>query len=266
MDRRRFLSLFGAGALGGMAGARFPGRRQAQGEPDDEVEAPTSGMQRIIWSVDTTTPVAALTFDDGPEPEFTRQVLELLDHYDAKATFMVMGYNAVQHPDVLREIVAAGHEIGSHGWSHLNLAKSTVGQVRYEIEVGSRIVGDRVGVPVRFFRPPHGRLTEAAIRLLALGGHDIVLWSLSRGNLAWRSSDRVVSHVLDRIGSGDIVLLHDGLGRATFHRGTEFAERLHRRRATEMEALPRILEGIRARGLRPATLSELMTAEQAVQG
>lgn len=266
MDRRRFLSLFGVGALGGMAGAGFPRTRRQRQLQDEDVEAPTSGLQQIIWSVDTATPLAALTFDDGPDPELTPRILELLDRYDAKATFMVMGYNALQHVDVLRDIVAAGHDVGSHGWSHLNLARSTVAQTRHEIGFGSRIVEQRIGSPIRFFRPPHGRLTEAAQRLIALEGHDILLWSLSRGKLSWQSPDQIASHVLGRIAPGDIVLLHDGIGRGTFHRGTEFAERLRRRRSIELQALPRILEEVRARGIGLTTVSDLLAARRPRDG
>lgn len=262
MDRRRFLSLLGVGALGGIVGAGFPKQREQRDEQDEDVEAPTSGARQIVWSVDTAAPLAALTFDDGPDPELTPRILDLLDRYDAKATFMVMGYNALQHPTLLHDIVAAGHDVGSHGWSHLNLAKSTVAQTRHEIGFGRRVVEKRAGVPVRFFRPPHGRLSEAAVRLAALEGHDILLWSLSRGNLSWQSPDEVASHVLAGIGRGDIVLLHDGLGRGTFHRGTDFADRLRRRRTVELEALPRILEGARARGLRLATVSDLMAVQR----
>lgn len=262
MDRRRFLSLFGAGALGGMAGAGFPRPRQRQNDPDEDVESPTSGSRQIIWSIDTASPLTAVTFDDGPDPELTPQILDLLERYEAKATFMVMGYNALQHPALLDDIVAAGHDVGSHGWSHLNLAESTVAQTRHEIGFGRRVVEKRAGVPVRFFRPPHGRLTEAAVRLAALEQHDILMWSLSRGNLSWRSPDDVAEHVLGRIGPGEIVLLHDGIGRGTFHRGTEFADRLRRRRSVELKALPRILEGARARGLRLATVSDLMAARR----
>jgi peptidoglycan-N-acetylglucosamine deacetylase len=267
MRRKRFLALLGVAALGSATGARLARSHEPRDVPDegrdlpdDEVENPLSGLQRIIWSVDTKAPVVALTFDDGPDPEFTPRIVDVLDRYKVTATFMVMGYNAVRHAELLREIVAAGHEIGGHGWHHLNLAKASVAETRTEIEFGTRMIEERAGVPVRVFRPPYGRFNEAAVRLLALREHDMVVWSVTRGKLAWQEADQVASHVVGSVGPGDIVDLHDGIGRGTFNPGTEFAERLRRRRAVEVAALPRILEGLRARGLRLKTVSGLVAA------
>jgi peptidoglycan/xylan/chitin deacetylase (PgdA/CDA1 family) len=267
MRRRRFLALLGVGALGGATGTRLAwsdGSREVPNEARDvldaDVENPLGGMQRIIWSVNTKAPVAALTFDDGPDPEFTPRILSLLDRFEMTATFMVMGHNAVQHAGLLREIVAAGHEIGAHGWRHLNLARASAAETRTEIEFGTRMIEERAGVPVRVFRPPYGRFNDAAVRLLALRRRDLVVWSVTRGKLAWQDADQVASHVVGSVDPGDIVDLHDGIGRGTFKPGTEFAKRLRRRRTVELEALPRILEELRARGLRLETVSGLVAA------
>jgi peptidoglycan/xylan/chitin deacetylase (PgdA/CDA1 family) len=269
MRRRRFLALLGVGALGGATGTRLAwsdGSREVPNEArhvlDADVENPLGGMQRIIWSVNTKAPVAALTFDDGPDPEFTPRILSLLDRFEVTATFMVMGHNAVQHAGLLREIVAAGHQIGAHGWRHMNLAGASAAETRTEVEFGTRMIEERAGVPVRVFRPPYGRFNDAAIRLLALRRSDLVVWSVTRGKLAWQDADQVASHVVGSVDPGDIVDLHDGIGRGTFNPGTEFAKRLRRRRTVEVEALPRILEELRARGLRLETVSGLVAAGQ----
>ena len=225
-----------------------------------EIEDRGSGVQRVVWAVETDHPLSALTFDDGPDPEFTPRILEILEYHDVRATFMAMGYNAVRHSHLLREVVAAGHEIGSHTWSHIKLTNATPRQARAEIEHGAREVQDEAGVRVRYFRPPHGRLSDAAMRIVARLGHDIVVWSVTRGELGWQDPDLVSSHVVDSLGPGEIVDFHDGIGRATFDRSSDLATRLRRRRATEIEALPRILEGARARGLRLVTMSELLAA------
>jgi peptidoglycan-N-acetylglucosamine deacetylase len=269
MHRRRFLALFGVGALGGAAGAGLTlakGRpdvpEQLRNAPNEEVEGPSSGLQRIIWSVDTEAPVAALTFDDGPDPEFTPRILDTLDRHAVRATFMAVGHNAVRHTGLLKEVVAAGHEIGGHGWVHLNLADATVAEARTEIEFGTRMIEERAGVPVRAFRPPYGRFSEASLRLLAQRGCDMVVWSVTRGKLAWEEPDQVAAHVTDTLRRGDIIDLHDGIGRGTFNPGTELAARLSRRREVEMQALPQILERVHARGLKLSTVSELMAASR----
>jgi peptidoglycan-N-acetylglucosamine deacetylase len=264
MRRRQFLALFGGGAVGSLAGAGLARarlqREPQKADPDEEAHDPRSGQVQIIWSVETKAPLAALTFDDGPDPEFTPRILDLLDRYGARATFLAMGYNAARHPGLLREVVAAGHEIGNHTWSHLNLAHTSPTRTQTEIERGAREIEDRAGVPIRFFRPPYGRLSEAVVRVLAPLGHDVLQYSQTRGGPSMQSVAQVVSHVGEVLGPGDILLLHDGIGRGTFQRDADFAQRLRHRRHVELKALTRILENARARGLGLGTASELLAA------
>jgi peptidoglycan-N-acetylglucosamine deacetylase len=269
MERRRFLALFGAGALGGAAGTGLalpkgrPKLPDELGERSSQViDGPWSGIQRVVWSVDTDTRLAALTFDDGPDPEFTPRILDTLDRHGVRATFMAMGHNAVRHRRLLREVVAAGHEIGGHGWHHLNLADATLAEARTEIEFGTRMIEECAEVPVRVFRPPYGRFSEASLQLLAQRGCDMVVWSVTRGKLAWQEPDRVAAHVTGALRPGDIIDLHDGIGRGTFNPGTELAARLSRRREVEVQALPQILKRARTRGLKLSTISELVAASR----
>jgi len=272
MNRRRFLAYFGAGAAGGLAGGSLASMRRRDNprpEPSrkaaesDLITPASTGTQRIIWSVDTEEPVAAVTFDDGPDPEFTPRILDLLNRFEAKATFMVMGYNAVTHPELLREIAEAGHEIGGHGWKHLNLTRTSAEETRREIQHGIRVIEERTGIPIRVFRPPYGRFGENAVRVLARSRPDLVVWSVTRGMLSWREPEYISSHILNALGPGDIVDLHDGIGRATFNRHSESGRRIRRRREDELSALPGILGGAKAKGLRLETVSDLMASWQA---
>lgn len=226
-------------------------------EGDDEVADPRRGTQEIIWSVATGAPVAALTFDDGPHPDLTPRILDVLDLYGVKATFMVMGYAAERHQDLLAEVIARGHEVGNHTWRHLHVTKTSAATTRREIEQGTSIIEDIGGVPVRLFRPPQGRLSEAVVRLVTKMQQDIVLWSVTRGEKAWRTPDAVARHVVQEAGPGDIVDLHDGIGRGTFVPGTALADTLMRRRQEEVEALPRIIEQLQQQGLHLGTVSTL---------
>lgn len=263
MDRRRFLTVLGLGAAGGAGSglgwrARNAGADRAAPEAQ-KLAGTSSGQQRIVWSVDTASPVAALTFDDGPDPDFTPRILEVLDAYSVTATFFSLGHNAAQHPRLLREVVAAGHEIGSHGWKHLNLSQTTAEETRREIVQGTELVEDHAEARVRAFRPPYGRFNEIAVRLLAERQQDMYVWSVTRGELAWQEPWRVARHVIESTRPGDIVDLHDGIGRGTFQREEEFAQKLIRRRKVEVDALPRILEDAGDAGIRFATVSDLMT-------
>lgn len=267
MDRRKFLALIGAGAAGSAGTAltrrRDEGRGTGEGPPPQELEAASTGQQRITWSVETAARIAALTFDDGPDPAFTPRILEILDSHRVTATFFALGYNAARHPGLLQEVVAAGHEIGSHGWRHLSLVGASPEEARREIEHGTRLVEDHAGVAVRSFRPPYGRFDEITLRILAQQPQDMYVWSVTRGPLAWKDPARIAAHLKQEVRPGDIVDLHDGIGRGTFDRTAAFAQKLVRRRSVEVDALPRVLEEAAESGLRFTTVSELVRKARA---
>jgi peptidoglycan/xylan/chitin deacetylase (PgdA/CDA1 family) len=270
MNRRRFLAYLGMGAAGAAAGTELapargalhtPRQHPPARPPAEEAPNPTwRGSERVVWSVDTDELIASISFDDGPDPEFTPRIIAILERFQVKATFMVMGYNAVRNPGLLKEILDAGHEVGGHGWSHRNLAETSRNETRYEIEHGNGVIEDLTGVPVRVFRPPYGRFGEEAVRVLARSSPDLIVWSITRGLLSWRDPRYISSHVIGALGPGDIVDLHDGIGRGTFAPRGMPAQRIRRRREDEVRALPRILEGAQERGLRLVRISDLMAA------
>lgn len=267
-NRRQFLGLAGVGALGlgtGIAG-RTTGQLETSTGDGAEIRLGDHGhgVRRLVWSVDTDHARIALTFDDGPDPRFTPRVLDILDRYGVSATFMPMGYNATEHRALMEEVVSAGHEIGSHTWSHRSFVDLTPEETRDEIVRGSAAIADITGAEPTLFRPPKGRMTEAGFAHAGDLGYDVVLWSVTRGDLDVRDPDVVADHVTSTIGPGDIVLLHDGIGRGTFNPGHPMEDELFGRRETEVRALPRILEGISAAGLEPCTVQTLLDSEGAV--
>jgi peptidoglycan/xylan/chitin deacetylase (PgdA/CDA1 family) len=274
MQRRRFLGLLGAGLAGsGVAAARLAapdlGRRAsagARGAPpqesvDDRVQGPDTGLQRVVWSVDTSEPLVALTFDDGPDPEFTPAILDVLDDFDVPATFMVMGFNAVRSPHLLNAAVSAGHDVGNHSWSHLDLREESAATTVEEIRRGSDAVHAITGRRTRLFRPPRGEFTGNAIRAAALLDHDVMLWSVTREAPTDAAPAAVAAAVLGRLEPGSIVDLHDGIGRGTFNPGETWTEELRHRRRIEVAALPLILRAAQREGLRFVTASELIASE-----
>ena len=275
MKRRSLLGMLGAAGVGGAAavtaaaaGANTEGHRLYGHSWDHDAERANNaglgngehrriGSGRIVWSVDTTERVVALTFDDGPDPALTSRVLDELDAASASATFMMMGWNAHTNRALALDVEAAGHEIGSHGWSHLDLAQCSPEQVTTELTKGKAAIEAVTRAPVRWFRPARGVLTGHAIRVATELGHDIAMWSLTAAVSDRQSSDRVGRQVVDNAGPGDIVCLHDGLGRGTFARESKTASKLLRRRTAELDALGPLLNALSARDFRFVTLSEL---------
>lgn len=218
------------------------------------------GQQRLIWSVSTAKPLAALTFDDGPDPELTPGILEVLAEHGVQATFNVMGWNALRHPDLVRAVVAAGHELGNHTWTHQDLALQSTLQTRRQLERGHEAIERTAGVRPRFFRPPRGNLTGSAIELAAELGYDVLLWSVTRGSAGVGTPASVADHLARTVAPGDVVALHDGIGRGTFHPSGPSAHRLRARRLVEVQALPAAVEQVLGRGLRLVTVSALLAA------
>ena len=222
---------------------------EAGGAADEGEEVARLGTRRVVWSTTVTEPVAAITFDDGPTPEFTPRILDALAAAGVTATFNVMGHDGVAHPGLLREVVAAGHEIGNHTWSHRDLTSLTPEETREEIERCRREVEDLLQQPFTSFRPPRGELTGYALRVAAQNGYDVYVWSCTRGPGDSTSVDHVAAYVGSTVQPGDVLGLHDGIGRGTFAPRAAFARALAERRELEVRALPVALARIADRGV-----------------
>lgn len=183
----------------------------------------------------------ALTFDDGPDPQITPKVLKALSEYDARATFFVLGQCAEQHPELLHDIVAAGHALGNHSYSHP--ARPSAEQAIAELEKTEQIIQQTTGRKTSLFRPPYGITDNALTRRALARGYTVVLWTISSADSNPIGPEVIASNVIYTPNPGDIVLMHDGSG--------------HHRTA---EALPRILEELGEAGFEFVTLPALMRA------
>lgn len=249
-----------AGAGGLTAGLAHGSEPKEEFDLADAASPPNGvrlGSRRLVWNAETAEQVAALTFDDGPDPDLTPRILDVLDRYDVSASFHVMGYNAVENPDLLREIVARGHEVGSHTWSHPNLRTQTPDETERQLSLCADVIRSVTGKQPRSFRPPYGILTGPAVRQAATMGYDVVLWSLGRGVPGEGTPRDVADHVAGNLRPGDIVLLHDGIGTETFDDLGEQGP-VRRRRDVEVDALPEIIERSLEAGTRFTTLEELL--------
>jgi peptidoglycan/xylan/chitin deacetylase (PgdA/CDA1 family) len=158
----------------------------------------------------------ALTFDDGPNPAFTPRLLDVLASHDVRATFFLLGGHAQTEPELVRRIVAAGHLIGNHSWSHPNLALTSPRRVQDELAWTSETLEQIAGAPIRFFRPPFGARRPEVLRAARSLGMVPVMWNAMTTDWVGLSADVIVkrlTHSIDRLerrGWAANIVLHDG--------------------------------------------------------
>lgn len=152
----------------------------------------------------------ALTFDDGPNPAVTPQLLRLLARCGVTATFFLIGRHVQANASLVREIVSAGHSVGNHTQSHVNLMRSSARTARRELDMCSEEIASACGARPRFLRPPFGLRRPGLKRIAAdVGLEWIVMWSRHAGD--WRPQDHSkLAQRLQAVRGGDVVLLHDG--------------------------------------------------------
>jgi len=164
----------------------------------------------LLWRVDAQAPTAYLTFDDGPTPELTRRLLDLLAQYDAQATHFLIGQHAERHPALARAIVEAGHEVGNHTYHHPDPWSLPQADLAHELEETTRVLRDVTGAPVRALRPPYGHPTGFLRRWCAEQNQRMVMWDVMPGDfLTTATADRVARFVCRHVRPGSIIVLHD---------------------------------------------------------
>ncbi len=210
----------------------------------------------VVTHGDRRRPAIALTFDDGPDPETTPRLLELLARHGAHATFFLIGSHAEQYPELVRRLAREGHEIGNHTYAHprlLNLARSH--PMQREIERGQQALQALApSAATPSYRPPVGLKSPWLARVQRRLGLRVVLWSLHARDTGRATAEQVAHRVLTRIGPGDIVVMHDGHDICGRHRRTAVA------------ALELVLPELDRRGLKAVTVEQLLGAQEAATG
>lgn len=187
----------------------------------------------------------ALTFDDGPMPKTTEQVLTILKQNNIKATFFWIGINLKKYPDIGRKVVAEGHAIGNHTWHHWYFPMSPT-TAAAEIENTSKLIYDTTGVKTLLFRPPGGFLNNGLARYAISQNYTVTMWSVEPGEFKRRNTAAsYVKNVISHAAPGGIVLLHD----------------IHPRTVL---ALPQIIAGLKQRGYQFVTVPELLKMQSTV--
>lgn len=174
-----------------------------------------------------------LTFDDGPHPEHTPAVLDVLNRYGVKGTFFLRGDRIAGNEALVRRMFDAGHGIGNHGWSHRSLWFRPGAEIRLEIERTASTIASVIGQRPSLFRPPCGRFDSRFRRIMQETDHRLVLWSLLSYDWAEADSAAVGKTVEKHLHPGAVLVFHDG----------------HRRGALLSAVLPQVIESVRRRGL-----------------
>lgn len=190
---------------------------------------------------DTRRPQIALTFDDGPHPVYTLQLLDILRRTHTPATFFVVGEQVEKNPGLVRLEVAEGNEVGDHTYDHVNLTLIPPELVAYEVSRCDAAITKATGAPVRFFRPPGGEYNGEVLREAARHGYITTLWTNDAGDFTKPSSSVIVTRTVSHLENGAIILLHDGIPET-------------------VEALPGIINAARQRGYQFVTISQLAHA------
>ena len=168
----------------------------------------------IIWKKITDEKKIWLTFDDGPEKEVTEFILETLKKLNIKASFFLIGKNIQEFPEITKEIIKKGHIIGNHSFSHLNGFKSKNEEYIYDIELGQKLINEKLvemGITnkIKIFRPPFGRILPQQIKRLK-ENYKIVMWDIFSWDFKKNiSPEKIYNNVIDNVVEGSILVFHN---------------------------------------------------------
>lgn len=168
-------------------------------------------VRKVLGSlthVVTTDAVLSLTFDDGPDPETTPKVLALLEKFQARGTFFVVGQAAAKHPDLIRRIAAGGHTVGLHSWDHRAFPGLSSRERCRQIRECERVLQPYMS---RLFRPPYGEQTVMSRLEAFTMGYEVVGWNVNSGDWYESQSSVMGTYLLEMVAPGGIVLFHDTL-------------------------------------------------------
>ncbi|MBA9087677.1 polysaccharide deacetylase family sporulation protein PdaB [Fontibacillus solani] len=199
----------------------------------------------IVWEVPTTDKFIAFTFDDGPSPRQTPEILKILEEYQAKATFFVIGDRVERNPEIVREELRLGHEVANHSLHHPSFQGLNQDSMSKEISRTQEIITQATGHTPTLFRPPGGFYNERLINISKQNHLQLILWSWHQDTNDWRAPgvQRIVNKVLNNARNGDIILMHDFV-----YKSSQTAE-----------ALKIILPELKKQGYSFVTVSELLS-------
>ncbi|MBM7690712.1 delta-lactam-biosynthetic de-N-acetylase [Peribacillus deserti] len=212
--------------------------------PGQILNVPDKSYSGMIYMGPSSKKVIALTFDDGPEDVYTPQILNILKSKNIKATFFAMGQQVKAYPDLLKRINSEGHAIGNHTWYHPNITSLTDSQLIQTVQSTTDEIEKVTGVKTNFFRPPYGAINDNQIDTLNNLGYQSISWTIDSYDWSGASANVILSRVNARAVPGGIVLLHN------------FKDA--RKLDGMIEALPKMIDNLRAQGYQFVTIPELL--------
>lgn len=229
--------------------AQFQGKTIKHVKINNPIKTVAQGtLDNPIGQSSAAKPIA-LTFDDGPWPNTTGQVLDFLQKNNIKATFFVVGRQVQRYPQLVKRIVSEGHAIANHTWSH-QYHRYNPGGAANEIDKTAELIYKLTGIKTNLFRPPGGILNNGLAAYAQQQKYAVVMWSAD--SLDWRhnSSQALRDRILKEASAGGIVLMHDGGGN----------------RAKTVQALPLVIAELKKRGYTFVTVPELMEMQEKDKG
>jgi len=202
--------------------------------------APTGLKPATYFQANVDGPYIAMTFDDGPSPETTPRLLDILKQRNIKATFFMIGQNAERNPEIVKRILADGHEIGNHSWTHPQLAKLPDDRVTEEITKTQNAIKNAAGYTPKLLRPPYGSITARQKEWIENQfGLSVILWSVDPFDWKRPGASVIEQRILAGARPGAIILSHD------IHKQT-------------VDSMPATLDALAAKGYKFVTVRQLI--------
>ncbi len=199
----------------------------------------------VIKKGDESKKAIALTFDDGPDEDFSPQILDILKKYNVKATFFMVGQKVGWNPAIAKRAADEGHEIGNHTFSHINICNSSNEQINNEINKTQKIIKDITGKEPKFFRPPYRAINENLFNIMKSKDMKVVLWSdLDTKDWSNPGVYNIIKSIEDNAENGTIILLHD-------------YNKVRNNKSQTIQALEKIIPKMQSLGYEFVTISEI---------
>lgn len=213
--------------------------------PSSLPTTPPAGVRLSYSSVKTNQKILAMTFDDGPHPSLTPRLLDILKERNIKCTFFLIGKQVRMYPQIVRRMIAEGHEIGNHTWTHCSLTSRSDDQIRKELQQSADAVREVAGVMPQLIRPPYGAINQRVKELMfAEFGYTTIMWSVDPQDWRRPGVAAVTSRLVNGARPGAIMLAHD------IHPPT-------------ITAMPAMFDQLIAQGYQFVTVSQLLNLEKA---
>jgi peptidoglycan/xylan/chitin deacetylase (PgdA/CDA1 family) len=197
---------------------------------------------RFFFHGNTHLPEIALTFDDGPNPPYTTQILAVLQHYRVKATFFCVGTQVAKYPNLVKQEYTEGHIIGNHTWGHPNMPYLSIPSIIWQLTTAGDAIQHATGVRPTLFRPPYGAISSDVLTYTNYFALTIIQWNVDPRDWSMPGVNVIYARVLAQTSAGSIILLHDGGGN----------------RSETVAALPMIIEWFQKHNFQFVTIPRLV--------